>query len=477
MTKNIIYWVRRDLRLRDNPALCEAVKCAKENDATLYIVFVLEDYMRGDDTSNIFSYPVRDFLKVAIPSHSVSVGELNIVTGKGAKSLVEISQNLNASIFVNDDIYPDFYTQISKIKSAGRTVNVFDDSLSVPKSLVTGTGNIYSVYTPFAKNAWKYLIKKGVLEAPSFSSVKLGSLNDDGKSYKLCSVKDFGNLFTDTRAFKAGNHKIDLSNLQLPVFKSEIPYKNEVQAINHFKKFLHNKILDYKDKRDFPGEDGTSKMSLALAWGLITSRTLCQMVVKEYGHLEFEMPGNKYGGAIHYIKELLWREFYFYLFVHHDNLMNTEFQEKYRGTIKWIDDDEALLRFKAWIKGETGYPLVDASMRELATNGHMHNRNRMVVASILTKNLGVDWRWGQEYFRMMLLDIDDRSNNGGWQWGASVGADPKPIRIFNPYLQQENYDNDMTYIKKWLNDEDLARKPIVEHKDARDEARNRYGFR
>ena len=158
--------------------------------------------------------------------------------------------------------------------------------------------------------------------------------------------------------------------------------------------------------------------------------------------------------------------------------MNQEFQEKFRFKVEWVEDKVAIERFKSWIKGGTGYKIVDAAMMQLKNTGWMHNRARMIVASVLTKNLGVDWRWGQEYFRATLIDLDEASNNGGWQWGASVGADPKPIRIFNPYLQAENYDKEGIYQKKWLGEEryffDLA--PLVEHKDARAEALRRYGL-
>jgi deoxyribodipyrimidine photo-lyase len=163
---------------------------------------------------------------------------------------------------------------------------------------------------------------------------------------------------------------------------------------------------------------------------------------------------------------------------HKPNLMNEEFQEIFRKNIVWADQKEADKRFIAWMQGETGYKIVDAAMRQLAQTGQMHNRARMIVASVLTKNLGVDWRWGQEYFRAMLLDLDEASNNGGWQWGASVGADPKPIRIFNPYLQAKNYDADGVYQKRWLGDIRFNQKdnPLIEHAVAREEALKRYGL-
>jgi deoxyribodipyrimidine photo-lyase len=219
-------------------------------------------------------------------------------------------------------------------------------------------------------------------------------------------------------------------------------------------------------------------MSLALAWGFVSARTLC-LLIKEYYNTSFENPHSlRHGGATHYISELIWREFYGYLLHHYPQLMHTEFQEKFRGRIRWQENKEAHKRFVAWMRGETGYAIVDAAMKQLATLGWMHNRARMIVSSVLTKNLGVDWRWGQEYFRAMLIDLDEASNNGGWQWGASVGADPKPIRIFNPYLQAKNYDADGGYQKKWLPPERLVLELplLVEHKRAREDALARYGL-
>jgi len=185
-----------------------------------------------------------------------------------------------------------------------------------------------------------------------------------------------------------------------------------------------------------------------------------------------------------YISELIWREFYRYILWHNPDCLDLEFQSKYReknlegkqvSKIPWKSGAEAESIFLSWIKGQTGYPLVDAAMNEIAKTGWMHNRTRMVVASILTKNLGIDWRWGQDYFRSILVDLDEASNNGGWQWAASTGSDPKPIRIFNPYLQAEKYDPKNLYQQKWL-PADYISKPIVEHSIARQLAMQRYGL-
>jgi deoxyribodipyrimidine photo-lyase len=286
------------------------------------------------------------------------------------------------------------------------------------------------------------------------------------------------------RHFSAGGVVIDLGELTpLPTFTNW--YTCEAEALVHFKNYLEGGDLDsYKENRDSLEKDAdgigkTSKMSLALAWGLVSSRTLIKMIKNHFDEPFDNIFSNRVSaGALTYLSELVWREFYRYQLFHRPDLMQTEFQVKFQGTINWEQGVLAMERFIAWIKGETGYPVVDAAMKQIAATGWMHNRSRMVVASILAKNFGVDWRWGQEYFRAALIDLDEASNNGGWQWGASVGADPKPIRIFNPELQAKNYDASGAYQAKWL-DVNVIQTPIVpliEHKDAREEALQRYGL-
>jgi deoxyribodipyrimidine photo-lyase len=237
-----------------------------------------------------------------------------------------------------------------------------------------------------------------------------------------------------------------------------------------------SKLATKSDEPEIILTGKTSKMSLALSWGLVSARTLKNKIINHYQQdFSDHSSTSSNQGVLVYLSELVWREFYKYIFYHRPQVLDTEFQEKFRGTIKWVDDKIALERLKAWIKGQTGYSAVDAAMNQIAKTGWMHNRSRMMVASILTKNLGVDWRWGQEYFRAALIDMDEASNNGGWQWAASVGADPKPIRIFNPYLQAENYDKQGLYQKKWLPKNYIATL-LVEHKQARSEAMNRYGL-
>ena len=444
-----------------------------------------------------FGYPSRFFLAHALPVFGGQFKNFALVEGRAAAYLLQLSEQYELTVFVNDDVYVDFYTQVAKLKSAGVAIEVFEDALSVPKATVSGEGNLYSVFTPFKKNVWAHFIKKKQLPKVVLDDVTyLDSKEVATLANKVeLSTATILATFSSARLLKAGNTIIDLDTLTSKP-KLEDWYFSEAEAITRFKDYLKSGDLDnYKNNRDsleldVAGEQNqklaekgkTSRMSLALAWGLVSSRTLMQMM-QEYFDETFDNPFSTRvsQGALTYISELIWREFYRYQMFHHPELMDTEFQKRFRGTIAWVEDEVALGRFIAWIKGETGYPVVDAAMKQLSATGWMHNRSRMVVASILSKNLGVDWRLGQEYFRAVLIDLDEASNNGGWQWGASVGADPKPIRIFNPELQAKNYDASGVYQKRWLqSDENFSllapSVPIVEHKVARDEALVRYGL-
>jgi deoxyribodipyrimidine photo-lyase len=491
--KIVLYWSRRDFRLNDNPALYSALTACREKSAEFLPLFVLEDYMRVGSAESQFGYPSRYFLAKALPAYAEEFAHFILLKGKAAQTITALSEFLSTTydveIFVNEDVYSDFYTQVQKIQNAGIFITVLPDQMTVSKETKSEVGNNYSVFTPFKKSVWKEFLQSPVLEKVHFKDISFFPIQNVDSAIQERMVdltfEAIWSEFTKTRSFKAGGALYDINKLLTftPDFES-LPsfYYTEKVAVARFQSFLENNIRAYKDARDMLSEDGTSNMSTALAWGLISARTLKQLVKKEFG-VDFEEFGfmkevpNEYIGATHFISELIWREFYKYLLFHTPRLLNEEFQSKFRGTIEWVTGEVATQRFIAWVQGKTGYPLVDAAMMQLAKTGWMHNRTRMVVASVLTKNLGVDWRWGQEYFRAMLLDLDEASNNGGWQWGASVGADPKPIRIFNPYLQAENYDPQNIYQDKWLGAENIdSTPPLVPHKQAREEALIRYGL-
>ncbi len=492
----IIYWTRRDLRMADNPALVAASAVSHQEGVPFLPLFILEDYMTVGKVEHQFGYPSRWFLSEALPAYALNFKEFALVKGKAAAYFIKLGKQFDLTIFVNDDVYVDFYTQVEKVKAAGIKIQVCEDALSISKETRSGSGSIYSIFTPFKKMVWASFTAKRKLPKADISSVTY--LDKKGMSAIPNQVgittAEIWKEFSKSRKFTVGGHNFDLDTFTKPP-KLAGWYVCEKDALARFEYFLESDELEhYKQNRDSleldaktSESDGhgyssqTSKMSLALAWGLVSARTLVQMMQEHYKET-FDNPFSSRvsEGALTYISELIWREFYRYQLLHRPELMTTEFQARFRGTIDWVEDKEAVRRFIAWIKGETGYGVVDAAMRQLAETGWMHNRSRMIVASILTKNLGVDWRWGQEYFRAALIDLDEASNNGGWQWGASVGTDPKPIRIFNPELQAKNYDNSGAYQKRWLTSDEFSLSapsmPIVEHKAAREEALKRYGL-
>jgi len=486
-----VYWARRDLRINDNPALSKAANWSRTAKVPFLPLFILEDYMSKGDPKYQFGYPTRYFLARALPVFANNFQAFALLSGKVTTVLTSLTTIYTLTVFVNDDVYPDFYQQIEKLKRLGIKVEVCEDALSVSREVRSMTGSVYSIFTPFKNRVWSDF----VLNKP------LGKFSDRNLEYlplvKLKSVVSpldisthtLESVFSKNRLIQIDNQIIDLADYTKPP-KFSGWYMSEVEAVKRFSHYLKtNNLADYDKNRNSLELDAaaekndsiayvgkTSKMSLALAWGLISSRTLLWMMKKHFKET-FDNPfSNRVSqGALTYISELIWREFYRYQLFHHPELMLTEFQARFRGSLRWAKPKIAEERFLAWIKGETGYSIVDAAMHQLAETGWMHNRARMVVASVLTKNLGVNWRWGQEYFRAALIDLDEASNNGGWQWGASVGTDPKPIRIFNPELQAKNYDASGAYQKKWLGS-DLTIKKVIEHKQAREEALERYGL-
>jgi deoxyribodipyrimidine photo-lyase len=475
-----LYWSRRDFRLTDNQALSCAVAFAKENKGCVLPLFVLEDYMR--DAS--FPSPQRHIIAHALPHFFEKFEHSLCVKGKGAASVERVvkifeKQGYSVKVFVNEDVYPDFYKQIKKLNAKGVDIQVYADRVRVKKDVRTGAGNIYSIFTPFKNAVWADMVNHEPHPAVDPKTIPYAKISADQFTHTFeCTTEALLRLLSKESTVTIADVIYSIPDIAQEVQDLSGWYMSEEDALKNFKTFLKEKSHEYKKERDFLSKEGTSKMSLALAWGFVSSGTLIALMKSHYSE-SFENPlASRNESARHYISELIWREFYGYLLYHYPQLMHTEFQERFRGRIRWVSEKQSRARFLSWVKGETGYAIVDAAMKQLARTGWMHNRARMIVASILTKNLGVDWRWGQEYFRAMLIDLDEASNNGGWQWGASVGADPKPIRIFNPYLQAENYDAEGTYQKKWLPPERLVLElpPLVEHKDAREDALVRYGL-
>jgi deoxyribodipyrimidine photo-lyase len=323
----------------------------------------------------------------------------------------------------------------SGIKSA-----TFRDHLVIePTEILNGQGLPYQVYTPFAK---LWLDKIRTPEIASRITSQRISLQKYTQSQSEGASKRFMNLSWKSlfphKMFK--DHLDDFLNQNETKVTVPIPSAGFKTALTRLDQFS-GVLKKYGDHRDLPSLDGTSQMSFFLKNGSITTAQII-------AHLNLETtPFKSESGATKFLKELVWREFYYHILWHSPRVENEAYQTKYKE-LNWRNDES---HFNSWKNGQTGYPIVDAGMRQLLTTGWMHNRVRMIVASFLTKDLLIDWRWGERWFMQKLLDGDLAPNNGGWQWAASTGCDAQPyFRIFNPTSQSERFDPEGTYIRTYV---------------------------
>lgn len=398
-----VFIFRRDLRLEDNSGLIKAL----ENSEKVIPLFIFDDKQINKNkyfSKNAFEFMINS-LKELDKSLRNRGSKLYVCSGSYAEIISEIIKEKNIdSVYVNKDFTPFSRKRDGEIKKVCDKNNTLffridDYSLSPIEIIKTGQGNWYSVFTPFMKKAITYNIPDSVKN--NFNNYFSGKLKN-----KTSKISDFDKYKNKKLMVKGG--------------------RSEALKIMQEDSFLKK----YNKNRDLPSIEGTSKLSAHIKFGTVSIREVC----------EWGKDSNTF------ISELYWRDFYMYISYHFPKVFGKSFQGR-GDKIKWLNDKK---QFKTWCEGNTGVPIVDAGMRQLNTIGWMHNRVRMIVASYLTKNLLIDWRWGEKYFSQNLVDYDPSSNNGGWQWSASVGADPKPIRIFNPYTQVQNYDPKASYIKKWV---------------------------
>jgi deoxyribodipyrimidine photo-lyase len=273
----------------------------------------------------------------------------------------------------------------------------------------TRSGDAYSVFTPY-KKAW--LAKLEPRHCASLDIERLGSCLAPAPASHMPALEELG---------------FERVGAQLPAGMS---------GADRLWKAFRKRVAEYADRRDFPALEGTSRLSVHLRFGTVSVRELVRYA-----------RGRKSVGVQTWLSELIWREFYFAILTARPDVVDHAFRREY-DALQWEDDEAG---YRAWCQGRTGYPLVDAAMRELNATGAMHNRLRMVTASFLVKDLGVDWRRGERYFAGKLLDYDLAANNGGWQWCASTGCDAQPwFRIFNPLTQSRRFDPDGAYIRRWI---------------------------
>jgi len=417
-----IFWFRRDLRLHDNAGLYHALKSGiPVLPLFIFDKEILDDLEDKNDARVTFIHQTVEQLDKKL--HQLGSG-LWLIYDKATQAWDNIIQAYNiTAVYTNHDYEPYAIKRDNTIKEKlskhGIELKTFKDQVIFEKEeVIKDDGKPYTVYTPYQRK-WYSLLKPFYLK-PYPTEKYLKNLAKT-KALPIPSLKEMG--------FE----------------KSIIPFPDQEYK---------DVIGDYKAKRDFPAIKGTSRISLHLRFGTVSIRELAKTA--------YANPDKTW------LNELIWREFYMMILYHFPHTMDHAFRPEY-DRIKWLNDET---QFKAWCNGQTGYPIVDAGMRELNATGFMHNRVRMIVASFLSKHLLIDWRWGEHYFARKLLDYEMASNVGGWQWAAGSGTDAAPyFRIFSPDVQTQKFDPQLQYIKKWVPEyADFSKypKPIVDHAFARE---------
>lgn len=420
-TELSIFWFRRDLRLNDNVGLFEALK---SNNAVLPLFIfdseILDQLSSKEDKRVGFIHRTLSNLHIEL----LKIGSTMLVMHGSPLSVFEKLLDAYAitSVYANSDYEPEAINRdaiiLSFLKGKGVDLKLFKDQVIFEKSeIVKDDGSPFKIFTPYSK-AWKRKLENGKMEL--FASEKLQSNFLKTNPIRIPSLDEIG--------FK----EVEISSSQ-PLIDKEI-------------------IRKYDETRNFPFINGTSNLSVPLRFGTISIRDLVKIALDLNEQ---------------FLNELIWREFFMMILYHHPYVASSCFKKKYNDIVWRNKEDE----FKKWCLGETGYPIVDAGMRELNETGLMHNRVRMIVASFLVKHLLIDWRWGEAYFAEKLLDYELSSNNGNWQWSAGCGCDAAPyFRIFNPHEQLKKFDPDLIYTKKWVKNlyQSDYPAPIVEHTFARE---------
>lgn len=420
MTQYSVFWFRRDLRLEDNKGLYHALK--EENNVIPLFIFDTDitDGLPENDARIDFIYQNLSKMKEVLTKKGK---HLLIKKGKPTEIFQKLLKDYAIkSVYSNMDHEPYGIKRDKEIaeilKEKGIGFKSFLDHLLFNKDeVLKGDGTPYNVFTPFGRKC-KETLSSGHLK--HYESEKLLPQLADLKYNEFPGQKDLGFTFS---GFDFPGKKVEDSLLE-----------------------------QYHRTRDYPAENGTSRMGVHLRFGTVSVRDLAQRALKKNDT---------------YLNELFWREFYAMILWHYPDVVKNSFKPAY-DKIPWRNDKD---EFEKWKAGKTGYPIVDAGMRELSQTGYMHNRVRMITASFLTKHLLIDWRWGEAWFAEKLLDYELSSNNGGWQWSAGSGCDAAPyFRIFNPSEQQKKFDPKAKYIKKWVPEyaTDKYAEPLVEHKFARE---------
>lgn len=423
-----IFWFRRDLRLDDNAGF----RAALRDELPVMPIFIFDeeilDKLPEDDARVTFFYDTLQQMRKDLQDENDS--SIAVLHGTPEKVFKKLLKDYSIKkVFTNRDYEPYARERDEKVKDLLKENEIefldFKDQVIFEKDeVVKQDGDPYVVYTPY-KNSWMEKFKNTELDFHYTS-------------------RYMDNLIKNTR----------LPNLDL----SDIGFKRSSLEVPDYR-ISPGLIKEYQKTRDYPAVQGTSRIGPHLRFGTVSIRHVVR---------EADKQRNKT-----YLEELIWREFFMQILFHYPETVTDAFRKKY-DRIKWRNNKE---EFEKWKEGKTGYPLVDAGMRQLNESGFMHNRIRMLVGSFLCKHLLIDWRWGEAYFAEKLLDYEMSSNVGNWQWVAGSGVDAAPyFRIFNPTTQIEKFDKNEEYIKEWVPEyeTDDYPKKMVDHKEARERALKIY---
>jgi deoxyribodipyrimidine photo-lyase len=427
MEKVTIFWFRRDLRLEDNTGLFYAYD--QEKNVLPIFIFdqdILDKLEDKNDPRVSFIHSQVQKLRDDLKDYESSI---LVKYGKPLEIYRELISTYDIqNVYTNRDYEPYAKERDSEIKSLLKENGIqlldFKDQVIFEKEeIVNGSGEFYKVFTPYSR-VWLEKFKNNSIQMLHLDRKKNNFLKS--APLPIPTLQEMG---------------FEKSDIEIPALEIDRPL-----------------IKKYDALRNFPSQRGTSRLGIHLRFGTISVRKLA---------LEAAQLNSTF------LNELIWREFYMMILYHNPKVVDRAFKPQY-DQIPWRNSEED---FQKWCEGKTGYPIVDAGMRELNSTGFMHNRVRMIVASFLTKHLLIDWRWGEAYFAKKLLDFELSSNNGGWQWAAGTGTDAQPyFRVFNPGSQTEKFDKDLKYIKKWVPEygTEAYPKPMVDHKFARERAIETY---
>jgi deoxyribodipyrimidine photo-lyase len=415
MTETLIWWVRRDLRLADNPVLDEADR----RGARVIPVFILDDRLlsspyAGEKRTAFLMEGLRRLDAALRPLNS----RLAVRRGEPLAELTNLVHQTGAAVILAEPDFSPFARKRDRRVEAELPVQwCGSPAIRFPGSVQKPNGENYVTFTPFSKT-WKAL-------APVQMSPLPLTMNE--------SMPEF----------YSPSGLVSEPLPDAPRLSSAIPFvPGEIEALRRLESFCNEGLQDYANRRNRIDLSGTSGLSPYLRFGMLSARRAGSAAMDEVQYKRFNV-GNQ--SAESWLNELIWRDFFIHLLYHFPRIRHENYR-KY--PVRWLNDPQ---NFQAWCEGCTGYPIVDASMKALVATGWMHNRARMIVASFLTKDLLVDWRLGERWFMQHLIDGDPAANNGGWQWCAGTGADAAPyFRIFNPVTQGQRHDPDGAFVRCWL---------------------------